>query len=253
MECAQIHSLLLKHEKVFSKDGYDLGHTNLVEHTVNTGNAKPIKQPPRQVPIAFAGEEHKALEKLHAQGVISSSTCPWSSPTVLVWKKSGQVCPCVDYQQLNKVTKDVAYPIPRTQDCLDAMSGATMFSTMDITSAYNQLPVAEQDIPKTAFVTKYGLCDFTKMPFGLSTALHTYECLMELTLSGLQWSLCLIYLEDVIVFSCDFEEQIDRLDKVLTQVWGAGLKLKPSKCVFFAPKVSFLGHIVSKVGSITRS
>ena len=128
------------------------------------------------------------------------------------------------------------------------MTGATMFSTMDITSAYNQVPVAEKDIPKTAFVTKYGLYEFTKMPFGLSTAPQTYEHLMELTLSGLQWSLCLIYLDDVIVFSHDFDEHIDRLDKVLTQIGAAGLKLKPNKCVFFAPKVSFLGHIVSQDG-----
>ena len=154
----------------------------------------------------------------------------------------------MDYQQLNKVTKDVAYPIPRTQDCLDAMSGTAMFSTMDITSLYNQVPIAEEDIPKTAFVTKCGLCEFTKMPFGLSTAPQTCEHIMELTLSGLQWSLCLIHLDDVIVFSYDFEEQIDRLDKVLTQTGDAGFKLKPSKCVFFAPKVSFLGHIVSKDG-----
>ena len=141
------------HENVFSKDDYDLGHTNLVEHTIDTGNAKPIKQPPRWVPIAFAGEECKALEKLHAQGVIHFSTSPWSGPIVLVWKKSGQVHPCVDYQQLNKVTRDVVCPFPGTQDYLDAMSGADMFSIMDITSAYNQVSVAEQDIPKTAFET----------------------------------------------------------------------------------------------------
>ena len=74
MECAQIHSLLLKHENSFSKNDYDFSHTNLVEHTVNTGNAKCIKQPPRWVPIAFAGEEHKALGKIHVQGVIHPST-----------------------------------------------------------------------------------------------------------------------------------------------------------------------------------
>ena len=181
-----------------------MGHSNLVEHTVDTKNAKPIKQPPRQVPIAYAEGGHKALEKLHAQGVIHPSTSPWSSLIALVWKKSGQLHPCVDYQQLNKVTRDVAYHIPRTQDCIYVVSSATMFSTMDITSAYNQVPVAEQDILKTAFLTKYGLYDFTKM--------H----LIELTLSNPQWSLCFIYLDDIIVFSHDFEEQIDRLDKVLT-------------------------------------
>ena len=122
-----------------------LGHTNLVEHTTDTGNAKPIKQPSRQVPITFAGRKCKALEKLHAQGVIHPSTSPWSSPVVLVQKISSQVHPCVDYWQLNKVTRDVAYPIPRTHDCLDKISGATMVSTMDITLAYNQVPITEQE------------------------------------------------------------------------------------------------------------
>ena len=151
MECAQNHSLLLKLENVFFKDDYDLGHTTLVEDTTGTGNAKPIKQPPRWVPIAFAGEEHKALEKLHAQGVIHPSTSPRSSPIVLVQKKSGQVHPCGDYQQLNKVTRDVAYPIPRTQDCLDAMSGATMFSTTDFTSAHNQVLCSRAGHTKDSF------------------------------------------------------------------------------------------------------
>ena len=147
IECTQIHSLLLKHENVFSKYDYDLGHTNLVEHTIDTGNAKSIKQPPRWMPIAFAGEEPKALEKHHAQGVIHPSTSPLSSPIVLVWKKAGQAHPCVDYKQLNKVTQDIAYSISRTRDCLDVMSGASMFSTLDITSAYNHTPVADKDIP----------------------------------------------------------------------------------------------------------
>ena len=95
---------------------------------------------------------------------------------------------------------------------------------MDITLAYNQVASSRKDIPKTAFVTKYGLYELTKMPFGLSTASQTYEHLMELTLSGLQWSLCLIYLNDVIVFSHDFDEHIDRLDKVLTKLVLLGLR-----------------------------
>ena len=109
---AQVHSLLQKHEKVFSKDEYDLGHTHLVEHTIDTGDTKPIKQPPRQVQIALTGEKCKALEKLQVQGVICPSTYPWSSTIVLVHKKLGQAWLCIDYLQLDKVTKDVAYAIP---------------------------------------------------------------------------------------------------------------------------------------------
>ena len=233
---------------MFSKNENDLGRTHLVEHTIDTGDAKPIKQPPRQLPMAFADEDCKALEKLQTQGVIWPSTSPWASPILLVKKKDGSTKPCVDYRRLNAVTHNDAYPVPRAQDCLDSMAGSGMFSTVDILSAYNQVPVAEEDIPKTAFSTKYGLFDFTTMPFGLMTAPATYQQLMELALSGLQWSLCLVYLDDVIVFSEDFDEQVDCLDQVLTRIGSAGLKLKPSKCVFFATKLSFLGHNLSKEG-----
>ena len=135
---------------------------------------------------------------------------------MLVKKKDGSTRPCVDYHRLNAVTHNDAYPVPRAQDCLDSMAGSGMFSTMDVLSAYNQVPMTEENIPKTAFSTKYGLFEFTTMPFGLMTAPATYQQLMELALSGLQWSLRLIYLDDVIVFSEDFDEQVDRLDQVLT-------------------------------------
>ena len=90
--------------------------------------------------------------------------------------------------------------IPHTQDCLDALAGAIIFLTMDITAAYHQIPVTEEDIPKTAFITKYGLYEFKTMSFGLKTAPQTYQRLMELALSGLQWTACLIYLDDVIMY-----------------------------------------------------
>ena len=93
------------------------------------------------------------------------------------------------YQNYIAVTHNNAYPLPRTEDCLDAMVGAAMFSTMDILSTYNQMPVAERDIPKTTFTSKYGLFEFTTMSFGLMTAPATYQQVMDLTLSGLQWSL----------------------------------------------------------------
>ena len=235
-----IHWLLLKHQNVFSKNENDLGRTHLVEHTIDTGDAKPIKQPPRWLPMAFADEDRKALEKLQTQGVIRPSTSPWALPILLVKKKDGSTRPCVDYRRLNAVTRNDAYPVPWAQECLDSMAGSGMFSTMDILSAHNQVPVAEEDIPKTAFSTKYGLFEFTTMPFGLMTSPATYQQLMELALSGLQWSLCLIYLDDVIVFSADFDEQVDHLDQVLTCIGAVGLKLKPSKCVL-CDKGIFLG------------
>ena len=116
--------------------------------------------PPRCIPLAFADEDCKELEKLKKREVIQPSTLPWATPLVMVWKCCRAMRMCLDYHRLNAVTKDVAYPIPDTQDCLDAVAGATLFSTMDITAAYHQIPVAKEDIPKTAFITKYVLYEF---------------------------------------------------------------------------------------------
>ena len=236
-----IHWLLLKHQNVFSKNENDLGRMHLVEHTIDTGDAKPIKQPPRQLPMAFADEDRKALEKLQTQGVIQPSTSPWALPILLVKKKDGSTRPCVDYHRLNAVTRNDAYPVPRSQECLDSMVGSGMFSIMDILSAYNQVPVAEEDIPKTAFSTKYGLFEFITMPFGLMTAPATYQRLMELALSGLQWSLCLIYLDDVIVFSEDFDEQVDHLDQVLTHIGSVRFETEAKQVCVLCDKSIFLG------------
>ena len=125
---------------------------------------------------------------------------------MLVRKRDGSVRPCVDFRALNSMTKKDAFPIPRTQDCLDALEGASLFSTLDITSAYNQIPVRTEDIAKTAFVSKYGIFEFTTMPFGLCNAPATFQRLMDVALSGLQWTSCLIYLDDVLIFGRSFDE-----------------------------------------------
>ena len=119
---------------------------------------------------------------------------------------------------------------------------------MDIMASYHQIPVVKEDIPKTAFITKYGLYEFKTMPFGLKTAPQTYQRLMELALSRLQWTACLIYLDDVIVDGKTFEEHLQRLSLVLQRFCQVGLKLKPGKCHFFETQVTFLGHLLTPDG-----
>ena len=132
-----------------------------MEHHIETGNTALIKLPPRHIPLTFIDEDWKELEKLKRWGVIQSSMLPWVAPLAMVWKHCGAPRMCLDYWRLNAVTKNVAYPISQNQDCLDTVAGVTVFSTMDIiTAAYHQIPVAEEDIPKTAFFTKYGLYEF---------------------------------------------------------------------------------------------
>ena len=176
---------LVEYQDTFSRDEYDLGVTNLAEHVINTGDAAPIRQPPRWTPMAYEGEDHKSLDKLQKQRSIRPSNCPWASLIVLVRKKDGSVRPCVDYHRLNNVTEKDAFPLPRTEDCLDAVAGAVWFSTVDVTSAYNQIPVRPQHVPKMAFMTKYGLFEYTTMPFGLCNAPATFQRVMEMALQSL--------------------------------------------------------------------
>ena len=131
---------------------------------------------------------------------------------------------------------------------MDTVSGASLFSTFDLTAGYHQVPIRNEDIPKTAFVTKYGLYEFKTMPFGLCNSPVTFQRLMELVLHGLLWQTCLIYLDDVIVYASTFDEHIRRVDEVLRRIKEAGLKLKPEKCQLLRPDVTILGYIVSGKG-----
>jgi hypothetical protein len=237
-----------EYQDVFSKHELDIGRTHLTEHAINTGGAPPYKAAPRRVPFAYRNEADGAVQKFFDQGIVRESTSPWASPLVFVRKKNGKLRPCVDYRRLNSVTRKDAFPLPRIQDCFDTVADATLFSSMDITSAYNQIPIKEADIPKTAFVTKYGLFEFTVMPFGLCNAPATFQRVIELALAGLQWKTCLIYLDDCLVFSKTFDDHLIRLGEVLDRIRTAQLKLKPEKCHLLQSEVVYLGHILSAEG-----
>ena len=244
----RVAQLLHRFKDSFSRDEWDLGLTHLTSHAIKTEGAEPVKQPPRRVPMAYAADEKKAIEDLMAKGVIRESTSPWASPIVLVKKKDGGVRPCVDYRKVNELVKPDGFPLPRIQDCLDAVAGSQLFSTFDLTSGYFQIPLKQEDIPKSAFVCKYGHFEMTRMPFGLNNAASTFQRTMEMALRGLQWITCLIYIDDVIVFGKTFEEHLARVEEVLERIQAAGLKLKPEKCRMLQKEVVFLGHVVSGKG-----
>ena len=244
----KLADIFRKHEKTFAKNKQDLGKCSLIKHKINTGTALPIKQPMRRTPKGFEDEEEKYLKEQLEAGVVVASSSAWSSPICLVRKKDGSVRWCVDYRKLNNVTEKDAYPLPRIDTCLDCLASAKIFSTMDLQSGYWQLELAEEDRAKSAFITKYGLYEYTVLPFGLSTAPGTFQRVMEIVLKGLQWKTLLIYLDDIIIFSSDLNEHYQRLEEVLDRIREAGLKLKPSKCHFLEKEVLFLGHIVGQDG-----
>jgi hypothetical protein len=240
--------LLCKHASLFAKHDKDLGRTSLVEHDIDTGDSKPIRQPPRRLAIALQEDAEKEINAMLEADVIERGQSPWSSPVVLVRKADGSIRFCVDYRALNAVTKFDAYPLPRIDETLEALAGAKYFSTLDLISGYWQVGLTERAKLKSAFVTRSGLYLWKVMPFGLAGAVSCFERLMESVLQGLQWKTALIYLDDVIVHAKTEQEMISRLDEVFSRLQQAGLKLKPRKCKLFARQTEFLGHVVSEEG-----
>ncbi|XP_049326794.1 uncharacterized protein LOC125786977 [Astyanax mexicanus] len=240
--------LLLKYQSVFATSDRDLGHFNTVTHHIDTGNAKPIRQATRRTPLGFQEEEEEHLKQMLSSGVVVPSTSEWASPVVLVRKKDGGVRWCIDFRKLNELTLKDAYPLPNIEECLDTLEGATVFSTLDLQSGYWQIEVHKRDRCKTAFVTKYGLYEYTRMPFGLCNAPSTFQRAMEVVLRGLQWRNLLIYLDDVIVLGTDIDDSLRNLEVVFERMKQYGLKLKPSKCHLLKEEVLFLGHVISGAG-----
>ena len=248
-ETPKLAEFLSKNEDVFARSADDLGRTSLVQHTIDTGNARPVKQPPRRVPVHKKHLVTEEVDKMLRRGVIEPCDGPWSSPIVLVTKKDATTRFCIDFRRLNGLTRKDAYPLPRIEDNLDALQGSKYFSTLDLISGFWQVEVSDEDKDKTAFsVGGGGLYRFNTMPFGLCNAPGTFQRLMEQVLQGLQWEIAVLYIDDVVVYSETVDQHFERLGKVLQRLRSAGLKLKPSKCTLLAERVNFLGHIVSAKG-----
>ena len=228
-----------------------LGRANLIGHQIDIDIARPIKQKPRRTSPSKHVEIERQVEDLLQRGVVKKSDSPWSSPVVLVTKKDGSQRFCTDYRLVNAATVKDAYPLPRTDDSLSALSGAKWFSTLELASVYWQVPMDPVSSDKAAFVTSSGLYGWIVMPFGLTSSPSTLERLMELILAGLRFETCLIYLDDIIVYGKTFEEELKRLEEVFVCLRSSGLKLKRSKCVLFQKRVTYLGHIVSESGITT--
>lgn len=247
-EKSEFLQLLLTFEDIFAGPDDTPGRTSLLTHTIDTGTASPIRQSVRRIPPAKKQEVNQLLETMLKKDVIQPSCSPWAAPIVLVQKKDGSTRFCVDYRKLNSVTRKDAYPLPRIDDTLDTLHGSRWFSTLDLASGYWQVEVAKADQHRTAFCTPSGLYEFKVMPFGLCNAPATFQRLMDLILTGLQWSSCLVYLDDIIILGKTFSDHLHNIQQVFQRIREAGLKLQPPKCTFFQKKVTYLGHIVSPEG-----
>ena len=236
----------------FALEEGERGETNLTQFQIETGNATPKRQPVRRIPFAVREEVNDQLDRMMSSGVIQPSNSPWASPIVLVRKRDGSMRFCVDYRQLNSLTKKDTFPLPRIDDLLDQLGKAQFFSTLDLASGYWQIRMAPEAQEKTAFVTHRGLFEFRVMPFGLTNAPAVFQRLMQQLLMPLNpkngVEFVNVYIDDVIVFSSTLEEHLEHLKLVISRLVEAGLKLKPAKCHFARAEVEYLGHLVTPSG-----
>ena len=248
-ELIKIHNLLWEYRNSFAVDTSKPGKMLNVKHSIDTGNGLPICQAPYREPPRhneFIGETVQKLDKL---GLIKPSNSSWASPIVLAKKKDGTLRFCVDYRKLNSVTKRDVYPLPRIEDMFDSIRGSKYFSTVDANSGFWQIAMNPDDISKTAFTTsRYGLWEWTVMPFGLTNAPATFQRNMDSILAGLKWWICLVYIDDVLVYSTSFDLHLVDLELMLSAIQQFHVTLRLDKCKFFMTEIGFLGHIISKDG-----
>jgi transposase InsO family protein/dUTPase len=248
-EAKDVKDMVVRWKQIFSKDSADLGKTSLLKHRIDLHDNIPVKERARRIPPNLIDEVREHIQELHSMGVIEESVSPWSSPVVLVRKKSGELRMCVDYRKLNMKTIKDSYRIPTIEELVDTLNGAQWFATLDLSSGYHQVEIEESDKEKTAFTAgPLGFWQYTRMPFGLTNAPALFQRLMERVLSGVHLKTALVYLDDIVVFGASIPELKDRLEEVFRKIHQAGLKLKAKKCTLFKQQLRYLGHIVSAEG-----
>jgi hypothetical protein len=193
-------------------------------------------------------ELKKQLDDMLRKGLILPSASPWGSPIIFVDKRDGTTRLCVDYRKLNDVTIKNKYPLPKIEDLFDQLTGAQVFSKIDLRTGYHQLKIRATDIPKTAFTTRYGLYEYNVMSFGLTNAPAYFMNLMNKIFMNFLDKFVVVFIDDILIYSKSEEEHEQHLEVVLDTLREHQLYAKFSKCEFWLKEVGFLGHILSAGG-----
>ena len=243
----QATTLLLRYWHTFSFDG-SFGATDLLQHTIFTEPGPPINQ--RYRPINPNLEPHlkHQIDEWLKHDVIEKSNSPYNFGLVCVPKKNGKFRWCIDYRDLNKISKRDTFPIGNIEDNLARLSNSKIFSGLDGSGAFHVIPLEKHSKEKTAFATPFGLYQFKRLPFGLANGPATYARLIKMVLNDIPTNVAIPYLDDTIIHSPDLSTHFRDIASVLEAHEKAGLKLQPSKCQLFQDSIDYLGHRVSKDG-----
>lgn len=237
-------------KEIFEQMPEGLGRTPLVEHVVRLKKGiEPIKQ--RFYPMSPAIQKivHQELEEMLKLGVVRPSRSAWSSPIVMARKKDGTYRFCVDYRKVNQSTERDAYPLPFVSNTLDKLRDAKFLTSLDIKSAYWQVPVEESSRAATAFtVPGRGLFEFCRMPFGLHNSPATWQRLIDNVLGYDLEPYVFVYLDDIVIVTNDFSKHLEVLQEVFKRLGSAGLTVSRKKCQFCRPQLKYLGYVVDGSG-----
>ena len=272
----RVRELLARRWRSFSTDSKVPGRTHLLQVAIDLKpGATPFRHAPSRVGPEGEAIIDKAVSEMEEAGIIRKSTSQWASRVVLVSKKSGEARFCVDLRDLNSRLVVLDTPLPRTDDAIDRLGSTAgkpydaiddapralqklgknlIYHTLDLTAGFWNLPVRDDHRDRLAFVTSKGKYEFNRLPFGLMTGPSYAQRMIEATLHGLAWEICLPYIDDVAIWAngdtddTAFAQAMERLELVLERIEWAGLRCKPKKCHLFATSVEYLGHICSREG-----
>ncbi|GJR85810.1 putative reverse transcriptase domain-containing protein [Tanacetum coccineum] len=235
--------------KVFPEDLSGIPPARQVEFQIDlVPGAAPVARAPYRLAPSEMKELAEQLQELSDKGFIRPNSSPWGAPVLFVKKKDGSFRMCIDYHELNKLTVKNRYPLPRIDDLFDQLQGSSVYSKIDLRSGYHQLRVREEDIPKTAFRTRYGHYEFQVMPFGLTNAPAVFMDLMNRVCKPYLDKFVIVFIDDILIYSKNKEEHEEHLKLILELLKKEELYAKFSKCEFWIPKVQFLGHVIDSKG-----
>ena len=239
-----------RNNDVFATSMEELGCYKDYHHVIDTGDAAPVKSRFYRASPEQKLEIERQVKLYMDNGIVERSTSDWLSPVILVTKSDGSFRLVIDYRSLNRLVKPVFFPLPRHEDVIDALGqkNAAIFSTLDLAQAFLQTQLDPKTKHKTAFITHHGVFQFTRTPYGLSNSPASFGIVMSRVLQDFAYVFALVYADDILIYSSDLDEHLRHLQQVFDKLRQANLTLKPTKCVFGAEKVKFLGHIFSSAG-----
>ena len=250
-QAEKARGLLREYHDIFSLEKHDMGHTNVTKHKIvlKDPDTPPFKERFHRIPPLQLDEVREHLKLMLDAGVVQPSNSPWCNAVVLVRKKDGSLRFRIDFRRLNALTVKDSHPLPHICETLESLARAAHYSTFDLNSGFWKVPMDKESKQYTAFTLgSMGLYECESMPFGLCNAPPTFQRLMQNCLGELNLTYCLIYLDDVIVFSEMPKEHLQRMRVVFNRLREHGLKLKPSKCDVFKSEINYLAHHVSQKG-----